>query len=525
MERRMVLILALALIAFVMVVSVLLYLTNPAPRDKWVMEEDELLALYSEPRVMKAIDLTGDGKDELVISTWIDFLVADRDGNILFKQEDAPDAVTMGDFNGDGVDDVALAYEGVVRTYTGAGELIWERTFPELGRLSRANSLDVDGDGRREMVLGTMDGTVLCLDDDGSPLWDYTFTAPYASDEAYIRGLDDVPLRDTTLVAAANYAGDIAILAPDGTPLIEDSFGEKLRRLRAYDLNGDGNAEIVLGGAKGTIWLVGFEDGVATLLWRAFAGGKVSEVRDAQIDDDLATREFLVGTKGGLIMAFDYRGNTLFTASLDSKVLEFASVDVDGDGRDEVVAGTDAGDLAVFLPQEADILVRAELDGPVSRLETADFAKGDAFLVGTDEGVYRFHIEHVFAPWWYNPLVAGFIASVIIAAAALVLSKVLKPAPKLVYTVEDVSLEGLRTRRKMLLEQLAELRRLKQEGEMPPEVYLEEVRGLREQLAAVEEKMLAMGASIQPQVMKCPNCGAPIELGADRCEYCGQVIV
>jgi hypothetical protein len=26
-------------------------------------------------------------------------------------------------------------------------------------------------------------------------------------------------------------------------------------------------------------------------------------------------------------------------------------------------------------------------------------------------------------------------------------------------------------------------------------------------------------------MMKCPNCGGSIELGSDKCEYCGQTVI
>jgi len=524
MERRTILVFALVLMVIVMGISVLLYFTNAIPRDKWVMNASPFVEISSAPTVMKAIDLTGDGEDELLIVTEGDFLVVDEEGNILFQQA-APEAVTMGDFNGDGADDVVLASRGVVRAYTGTGELIWEQTLSDLGELSRANSFDIDGDGRREIALGTRDGEVFCLDDDGSFLWKYTFPPSYPSEFAYIRGLDDVPLRDRVLVAAATYAGNIALLSSDGTALVEDTFEEEIRRLRAYDLNRDGKAEIIIGGSEGTIWLLGFEDDTATLLWDDFIAARVTEVKDAQLDGDPATTEFLVGDKDGRVTAFDYKGHRLFVTSLGDKVVEFTPVDLNGDGRDEVVAGTEAGKLFLLEPENGDILAQVKAKGGLGKLETGDFAEGSEFLAGTTSGVYHFRIKHIFAPWWYNPLTAGFLACLIIAAIALALPRVLRPAPRLVYTAEEMSLEGLRTRRKMLLEQLAELHRLKQEGELPPESYLEEVRGLREQLAAVEEKMLAMGASLKPQIMKCPNCGAPLELGTDRCEYCGQVII
>jgi hypothetical protein len=128
------------------------------------------------------------------------------------------------------------------------------------------------------------------------------------------------------------------------------------------------------------------------------------------------------------------------------------------------------------------------------------------------------------APVWYNSLVAGFIARLAIAAGAWATTNI-TPAPKLQYSAEDMTIEGLRAKRKMYLESLHELKKAHQAGEVPGESYLARSKELREQVALAEAEMMKLGASIKPEMMKCPNCGGSIELGSDKCEYCGQTVI
>jgi hypothetical protein len=136
--------------------------------------------------------------------------------------------------------------------------------------------------------------------------------------------------------------------------------------------------------------------------------------------------------------------------------------------------------------------------------------------------LYRAGVEK--APWWYNPLMAGLLACLVIAVAAWVLSG-LQPAPRLRYSAEELTVEALQAKRKMLKESLAEVRRLQKDGEIPPDAYTARTRELRAHIARVEADLIKQGVEIKPEVMQCPNCGGALDIGVDRCEYCGQTIL
>jgi hypothetical protein len=62
-------------------------------------------------------------------------------------------------------------------------------------------------------------------------------------------------------------------------------------------------------------------------------------------------------------------------------------------------------------------------------------------------------------------------------------------------------------------------------GEIPPESYLARLKDLRAQLADAEANLIKLGVPIQAETMTCPHCGGTLQLGTDRCEYCGQVVI
>jgi predicted RNA-binding Zn-ribbon protein involved in translation (DUF1610 family) len=58
---------------------------------------------------------------------------------------------------------------------------------------------------------------------------------------------------------------------------------------------------------------------------------------------------------------------------------------------------------------------------------------------------------------------------------------------------------------------------------MTGESYLARLKRLRADLAENETAFKTAGFQIRVETFKCPNCGGTLELGMDKCEYCGQV--
>ncbi|MBI2332464.1 MAG: hypothetical protein HYU84_09960, partial [Chloroflexi bacterium] len=124
----------------------------------------------------------------------------------------------------------------------------------------------------------------------------------------------------------------------------------------------------------------------------------------------------------------------------------------------------------------------------------------------------------------YTPLVVGLIVSAVILVIAGILASI-PPQPEMQVSFQDKSRESLEAQRRMLKESIADVERLRKAGEVSSEAYLSRLKRLRGDLSENEAAFKTAGFPIKTETFACPNCGGTLELGMDKCEYCGQVIL
>jgi hypothetical protein len=99
------------------------------------------------------------------------------------------------------------------------------------------------------------------------------------------------------------------------------------------------------------------------------------------------------------------------------------------------------------------------------------------------------------------------------------------PSPAKRISLQGQTSESLLSNRHMLKESIADVNRLKTGGEMTPDAYLVRLRQLRQDLADNEAALKKAGVQIEVETFNCPHCGGKLQLGVDRCDYCGQVLL
>jgi hypothetical protein len=97
--------------------------------------------------------------------------------------------------------------------------------------------------------------------------------------------------------------------------------------------------------------------------------------------------------------------------------------------------------------------------------------------------------------------------------------------PEMKASFQNSSRESLEAQPRMLKESIADVERLRQSGEVTGDAYLARLKRLRADLAENETAFKAQGYPIKVETIQCPNCGGTLELGMDKCEYCGQVLL
>jgi len=473
---------------------------------------------YSGAESMKVIDLTGDGKDDLFIQSPDNLTVLDENGDALFGFGYQSMKTTLGDVNGDGVEDIVVYHAG-----NGMSVDVIIKGEPRelvnmLNTASPSRVAVIRFSSGPQIVLGDASGNLLALSLDGQTRWN----ASLGSSE--IRGMDDAKVNGQTFVAVATHNGSLAIYDEKGSALWSGSQ-EQLRRMRTFDLNGDGTSEVITGGEFGAFKIYNAADG--SLLFETSLGQAVSEVREVELDGDPSSREIVAGGKEGGVWAFSFDGTTarqIWSGSLSDKVTEIAGIDVDDDGKQEAVVGDDAGKVAIFtengtrnnLPDRASGIARVD----VGKLGT------ERYVVVADLNEIQVNkVNFTSIPGFqYTPLIVSVIISAVILVIAAILASIPKK-PEMKVAFQDTSMESLNAQRRMLKESIADVERLRKAGEVTGDAYLARLKRLRADLADNEAAFKKQGYNIKVETIQCPNCGGTLELGMDKCEYCGQVLL
>ena len=522
MNQRVIItiVLALALMCLVMGVAAAITFTGAVNRDKWAVSET-----WAQPAAsvqsMKVTNMTGAGKTDLFVQAGNTIQIYDASGKLVLGQEfPGTLAATMGDVNGDGTQDILAYYkesQASVATALKAsgGEAIWKTGLVGLGDVGRAAAVDFDGTGKYGVVVGDTTGKLVAVSESGKERWRYDLKA------TELRGLDNILIGKTQLIAAADIGGNVVALDGKGKVVWPFTVSGGLRRLRTYELITPGQSAVLLGGETGMLYVL--EGSTGKQLWTANAGQAITEIRLAELDGDPGTREVVVGGKKGGVWAYSQTGAQLFAASVGSKVQEIASLDAEGSGRDVVAIGDESGGVA-FLNAQGNRLASKSYSAPINRLLGDKFMDSKRFLVADAAQVRAVKVDKQTAPFWYSPLLAGLLACAVIAVVAFIIGSI-KPAPTLQISAEQMTVEAQKARRIMLHESVNDLKRMKTSGEVPPEAYLARLKDLRAQLADAEANLIKLGVPLQAETIKCPNCGGTLDLGTDRCEYCGQVVI
>ncbi len=505
-------ILAVVLVLLVMCVAAFFAWSGSLAADKYSYTTSWSDS-FSGAESMKIIDLTGDGVDDLFIQSDSRATIYDGSGNIQQSFDLSLATSTMGDVNGDGREDLVFFEIGITNlTIVYQGQAA---SFDVSGVGTPARAAVIRFDGGTQIVLGDSSGTVAGVGPEGQVLW----SARLGSGE--IRGMDDARINGKVYVAVANIDGSLAVFDAQGNAVWTASTAQ-LRRMRAYDLNGDGTSEILTGGEYGEFVIWNAADGTKT--FSKGLGQPVSEIRTVEINGDPSSIEMIVGGKEGGVWAFDASGRQLWTGNMSEKVTEIAGLDLTDDGVDEVVIGDENGKVAVFNRGGASATLHT-YSSEIARIDVGRLNGERQVAIATLSGLEVNKVEFSSIPGFrFTPLLVGLFVSIAIIVVAWIIAT-LPPKPQMKLSIQDKSREGLEAERRMLKESIADVERLRKSGEVTGDAYLARLKQLRGDLAENEAAFKAAGFPIKVETFQCPNCGGTLELGMDKCEYCGQVIL
>ncbi|MFQ6096968.1 MAG: PQQ-binding-like beta-propeller repeat protein, partial [Armatimonadota bacterium] len=294
-------------------------------------------------------------------------------------------AVTMADLDGDGVDEViAGSTNGKVYALAADGRMLWD--FDTGGAVNAVSCVDFDGDGKQAVVAGSMGATVTALSARGQRLW--TFAVPYYKRTGHVR-----------VVFAADLAGDgkqAAIVGADNWPFYAlDVNGEEIWRYEsvhgstcgaAADVDADGKDEVIAG-TEYYWWHVVRPDGKRLFSYSTRGGPHANAVTAAKLTDNGRGCAVFGGADGN-VHAIGPDGKLLWLLNTGDEVTSVCSMDVDGDGLDEILAASMSFNVYA-INASGKVVWRRDLSSEVSCLAAIPARGRPAVLAGTrDGGVY-----------------------------------------------------------------------------------------------------------------------------------------
>ena len=507
-------VLAVILVCLVMGVSIFFALNGSAAAEKY-SDKSVWSQSYSAAESMKIIDLTGDSINELFIQNTNNASIYDSDGNSLASFDLGAAKSTLGDVNGDGVEDIVLfqVFPPMVQVVSKGQATTLVDTAIDISTPSRVAVIKFPE--QTEIILGDTSGTLLALDTQGQNLW----KSKMGSEE--LRGMDDARVNGKIFLAVGSHSGDFGLVDGNGNVIWKDTT-EQLRRMRAYDLFGDGTSEILTGGEYGEFAIWNAADG--SKIFSKSMGQPISEIRTAEINGDPSSIEIIVGGKDGGLWALDANGKQFWSASVADKVTEIAGVDFNDDGTQELVIGDDSGAVTIFSGDGARSNLKSYNSG-ITRIDEGRLGSQRVMAVSSGTQIEVQRVTHNEIPGFqFTPILVGIIVSAAILAATWILATIPKK-PEMKVSIQDKSRESLEAERRMLKESIADVERLRKSGEVTGDAYLARLKRLRADLAENETAFKTQGFPIRAETIQCPNCGGTLELGVDKCEYCGHLIL
>lgn len=309
-------------------------------------------------------DLNGDGRLEIIAPTIQGAVLAiDCNGQELWRWRQ-PDVIsappTVADLSPrPGLEVVVLTNTGHVYCLSGSkGEPIWD--YKLSGSIvwggGSIPAVDLDGDGKLELVTGDARGQIVAFRGDGSLFWSSRFERGLKSAMA-VGDIDGDGSAEILFGAAKT-----ALVCLDAKGKERWRLGEEVENVGApilADMDGDGKPE-VLTGIRDGVCLVG-ADGQTR--WCSPTKGVIdSGLSVADLNED-GRLEILVADLAGQLSVFNDRGEQLWTADAEARVRRSPSVaDLDGDGRPEIVVAGYSGRMYVW-DSGGRLLEKMELGG------------------------------------------------------------------------------------------------------------------------------------------------------------------
>jgi hypothetical protein len=313
---------------------------------------------------------TGEGLDRLAAAQ-----AAGREAVYAFN------SVHSADIDGDGVREVlGGSSNGKVYCLDASGALRW--SYDCGAEVNSVTTVDLAGNGRPAIVAGANEGYVVALNADGQELW--TYQVPYYKRVPHVQVVFPADFSGEgreTIIAGADSWRFYAIDA-QGNALWHYESVHGSTAGAAADVNADGIDEVVAGTEYYT-WHVINPDGSRLFSTRTAGGPCANAAAAGDLDGD-GRQEVIFGGADTTVQVYAPDGSRMWVVNTGDEVTDLACADVDGDGQDEILVSSLSFNV-YCLEGDGSVKWRTALP---NQLRTLTLLEGEPMrlAVGCDDG-------------------------------------------------------------------------------------------------------------------------------------------
>ena len=310
-----------------------------------VNKDNSLIVFGTKNGKIFALDSDGKKKWEYVIKKELGkeqlFFMDEKK----FKQITAKPLIV--DLDNDGKDEIIIGSEvGVLLVLDSKGKLLWSFSAKDAIKSSSLVA-DVNNDKKLEVIFGSSDGFIYALNNKGKLIWKFEA-------KSGIECTPEVSKTNKTQIICGSNDGIVYSIDSKGSLLWEFKTGDKITAQPAIGSLDNENISIVIGSTDNNLYAL---DEKGTLIWKYTTEGKIfSKAVILDVNGDKKP-EILIGSCDDKLHIISNKGNKIWDYETNFWVVASPLVlDIDDNNKLEIVIGSYDGFLYI-LKGEGDFVL------------------------------------------------------------------------------------------------------------------------------------------------------------------------
>lgn len=349
---------------------------------------------WSKQGVVSHFDIFDHAKDRFFAGNFkealTDFEVLKRRGLDLIWKEKTKGficCIETVDIDGDGLKEIILSSsDNILYLFKHTGKLIWKKESEIGGFRSWVKVDDVDGDGVLEIIWGLSNGTFLIFTPDGQK-------------KGQITGTEGINSFD--LLATQNSVNKrIVYGCVNGYIHCIDISGQEKWRFRTglhnliiavEDIDKDNSQEVIVGAIDGYVFVL---DAKGREKWASKVGDDIESIVIVNLGDD-EKPSIILGTDDGYIYVLDFKGEPELVQNLGSTISGIDLVHDVQNKQKDIVASNQSSHIFLLNKDGQEKKYDLRINSTISCLSCCDIDKDgySELIVGTrDDSFYLYRI-------------------------------------------------------------------------------------------------------------------------------------